>query len=61
MEIVIGWWLIPTVISIGTLVYGVWPSGERHGDYDLQSEGIINLLILTVISLASWLIWSLST
>lgn len=57
MTITIGWWAIPTLITMGAFVYGVMP--VRPGGYGADIAAAISMLAAMIITLAAWLIWAL--
>ena len=57
MTLTFGWWLVPTAITIGVLIWGYWP--EKHTNYGMDIGGVIMFLVGIILVLASWLVWSL--
>lgn len=57
MTITIGWWAIPAIITIATIIFGVWPSrAQSYGD---SIGGAFQLMGYVIVSLVAWLVWSL--
>lgn len=59
MSVTIGWWAIPAAITIASVVWALWP--QRTKGYGSDIVGAIGLMGAIILSLASWLIWSLLT
>lgn len=57
MSIYIGSWIAPAILTIGVLIYGLWPS-KRPGQYG-DIAGAFMFLVGLCICLAAWLVWSL--
>lgn len=57
MTVTIGWWAIPTIITLGSIVWAFWPQ-RTHG-FGADIVGMIQFMGSVILSLASWLIWSL--
>lgn len=58
MSINIGWWAIPTIITLGSLIWVCWPQRQQGLGGDVV--GAIFLLIAIIVSLLSWLFWALA-
>lgn len=58
----IGWWVVPTLITVAALTWAVWRrEPSSYGGFGDFGE-LVNMfwfLIALVPILASWLIWSL--
>lgn len=67
MTIVIGWWLVPILISVASIGWALpMRAGEQSSGAMFDGLGysigvILRLLCAMVVSLAVWLIWSLAT
>jgi hypothetical protein len=59
MTISLGWWLIPTVITIILLAVTLYPS--RQTGFGDAIIGAFEFLAALIVILISWLIWSLLT
>lgn len=61
MTITIGAWIIPLVLTLLAMgaVFAKWPDGGRYGAGHLL--GLYYLMIATILSLATWLIWAVLT
>lgn len=57
MSVTIGWWALPTVITLAVIAYGFVP--ERQTYYGADIIGALKLLVGFIIALISWLIWAL--
>ena len=61
MTLTIGWWALPTFITIAAIYVALreWP--EQRGDYDFSPIiGIFFLAAALIVSLIAWLIWALT-
>lgn len=59
-SIVIGWWLLPTIVSIASLLWAsLTPSRDTGGDYSFDFMPAIRAGFALIISLLCWLIWAL--
>lgn len=61
VTISIGWWLAPTAVTILSALIALWPEKRLKGDPAECAINAICLMGATILSLASWLIWSLFT
>ncbi|MFP5434623.1 MAG: hypothetical protein ACLGIM_16120 [Alphaproteobacteria bacterium] len=57
MTITIGWWAIPAIITIATIIFALWPS--RSDFYGSDITGAFQLMACIIVSLVAWVIWSL--
>lgn len=60
--ITLGWWIIPTIITILSIIWFFWMERDtvRGGDFDLSAIGTAMILGLALnVSLIAWLIWAL--
>lgn len=57
MTITIGWWAIPAIISIATVIFGLWPS--RSQGYVAGIAGAFQFMACVIVSLTAWLVWAL--
>lgn len=58
MSITIGWWAIPALITLAALIWAFWPQ-DRHS-FGSAVVGAIQLMAACIVSLISWLVWSLA-
>lgn len=58
MTVHIGWWAIPALITLATLVWGLWP--DRSVGYGTAIVGAFQLMVGIIVSLTAWLIWALT-
>lgn len=61
MSVSIGWWIAPTAITSIAALIAIYPDKRLKGD---PAECVVNAIIwmgAIILSLASWLIWSLLT
>ena len=58
MTITIGWWVIPLLMTVGTLVYGMLPV-RNSGYYGADIGEAFRLLGFIIVDLVAWLIWAL--
>lgn len=54
--VTIGWWLVPTVITAATIIYGMTPTRQNYYGADIAI--LITILCLIILNLAAWLIWA---
>jgi hypothetical protein len=54
MTITIGWWAIPLLATIASLIWTLWPRETPVDDDELSNVPIIGILVM-----ACWLAWSL--
>lgn len=54
MEITLGWWLVPLLIT----VIGYFCVPEREGTFDINP--LLAFLVWLVVSLFSWLVWAIT-
>lgn len=61
MTLVIGWWGVPLLITIVTMVWVMWPSGNQFSNsgYGIDVTPLLKLGAAVIVSLVSWLIWAL--
>lgn len=60
MSIAIGWWVVPTFITIAAIYIALreWP--EQRGDYDFSPLiGLFYLAAALIVSLVAWLVWAI--
>lgn len=57
MTITIHWWTTPTILTVLSAVYAIWPSRSGNA-WDSLASGFV-ALILTCVNLAAWLIGAL--
>ena len=57
MSVTIGWWALPTVITLAVIAYGFVP--ERQNYYGADIIGAVKLLVGLIVALTAWLIWAL--
>mgnify|MGYP006981847659 CR=1 FL=1 len=57
MSVTIGWWAIPTLITIASFVWAFWP--QRTTGFGADIVGAFQFLASIIVSLAAWLVWSL--
>lgn len=60
MSIAIGWWVMPTFITIAAIYIALreWP--EQRGDYDFSPLiGLFYLAAALILSLVAWLVWAI--
>ena len=63
VNLTIGLWIIPLALTIMVFGWALFPRGERQtGDYDFTFwlPAAFRLCAAVVLSLASWLVWSLT-
>lgn len=58
MTITLGWWMLPTALSLALMIYTVLPSKSTYAHGADAIEAIV-LLTGMVVVLAAWLIWAL--
>lgn len=65
MGISIGWWAIPTLLTLAVLAWAGMPrkSEKRSGDYDFAFwiPGAFRVAVAVIASLAAWLIYAVLT
>lgn len=63
--LVLGWWMIPAVITVGAFVWSLLRTvtEPRGGDYSFGPEVVFitTMPAAIIVSLLSWLIWALLT
>lgn len=61
MSITLGWWLVPTLITLATIANLFWPAPAPRGYGDIGNGivGMFQFLMGCIASLAAWLIWSI--
>lgn len=60
MEIIIGSWAIPALITTGSFVAAFWAIPEGRGDYNFSPLiGCATVPLAGCVSLAAWLVWAL--
>lgn len=57
MTITIGWWAIPAIITIATIIFAFWP--QRPTGYGGDIAGAFQMMASIIVSLVAWLVWSL--
>lgn len=57
MTITLGWWVIPFIVTLGTLIWAMTP--ERSPTFESSLVGAVQLMGMVSVCLALWLIWSL--
>jgi len=60
MSIDISWWALPLVITVAVMMWAIMKPAEYSGDYSFDVLPIFRMFIAVIVSLASWLIWSLT-
>jgi len=61
MTITIGWWIIPAVMTLATVVFGFMPLPRATGNASMGNAvvGLVQLLCAIAVTLIAWLIWAL--
>lgn len=63
IEVTIGWWVLPTLVTIASFAWALLASASDrpHGDYDFSGPffAIARLAAALILTLAAWLTWSL--
>jgi hypothetical protein len=53
----LGWWLVPAAITLGSLICAFIP--DKNPSYGSTLVGLFQFGLGLVLSLSSWLVWSL--
>jgi hypothetical protein len=63
MTISVGWWVLPTFVTLATFGYAVAIPGEpTRGDYSFPDPmPLVRFVGALVVSLVAWLIYALAT
>ena len=61
MEVTFGWWAIPLMITCVSLTWALITPAEHSGGYGIDILPLFRAAAAIIVSLASWLIWSLAT
>ena len=61
MTITIGSWVIPLVITLLAILWAAWVeiNDDRGGGFFSIGSWFLTVPVVLVVSLASWLVWSL--
>lgn len=62
MSIALGWWIVPAAITFAALLWAVWVREPHPYGSHNDLVWLLNMfwyLLVSVIALAAWLIWSL--
>lgn len=58
MTFTIGWWALPTIITVALFVWAGWKEPDRR-DYAMDLAPLFRGCVAIIGSLIAWLIWAL--
>lgn len=61
MTFTIGWWAIPTAITLAVVAFGFMPSRRYSSSYGFGADiaGAFQLMVAIIAALVAWLVWAL--
>lgn len=64
MTVTIGWWIVPTIVTVWAFGWHVWVHRRERPGYAYGNVGqalgrAITMMIAAVVSLGAWMMWAL--